>query len=204
MSFLGHCWKAISWFIRHPNCLFMKKQLSHQWEFDFSFKWNKTEKSVQSISTLSPVKLSIEEQQKVIRLAVEIIQQNFHHGELLSSPTAVTDHLQVLLAERKDEVFCMLFLDNRHRIIAFEELFQGTIDGASVHPRVIVRRALELNAAAGIMVHNHPSWVAEPSQADIKITDRVKSALGLVDVRILDHIVVSTEWTVSLAERGLI
>ncbi len=98
----------------------------------------------------------------------------------------------------------MIFLDNRHRIIAFEELFQGTIDGASVHPRVIVRRALELNAAAGIMVHNHPSGVAEPSQADIQITDRVKSALAIVDVRILDHIVVSDEETVSLAERGLL
>jgi DNA repair protein RadC len=102
------------------------------------------------------------------------------------------------------EVFCCLYLDKRHRLIHFEELFRGTIDGASVHPREIVKLALQRNAAAIIIAHNHPSGVAEPSQADEMITQRVKDALGLVDIRLLDHIVVGDGVSVSLAERGLL
>ena len=101
------------------------------------------------------------------------------------------------------EVFACLFLDNRHRVIEYEELFRGTIDGASVHPREVVRRALEHNAAALILAHNHPSGVAEPSDADRSITRRLSEALALVDVRILDHFIVGEGEPLSLAERGL-
>jgi DNA repair protein RadC len=102
------------------------------------------------------------------------------------------------------EIFACLFLDNRHRIIVFEELFRGTIDGASVHPREVVRRALHHNAAAVILSHNHPSGIAEPSQADERITKRLKSALELVDIRLLDHLIIGDGQAVSLARRGLI
>ena len=100
------------------------------------------------------------------------------------------------------EVFAALFLDTRHRVICFEELFSGTIDGASVHPREVVRRALAHNAAAVILSHNHPSGVAEPSDADRRVTERLRDALSLVDVRVLDHIVVGDRETASFAERG--
>ena len=101
-------------------------------------------------------------------------------------------------------MFGSLFLDGRHRIIAVSELFQGTIDGASVYPRVVVQKALELNSAAVVFFHNHPSGVAEPSHADTSLTRRLKEALALIDVRVLDHFVVAAAGSVSLAERGLI
>jgi DNA repair protein RadC len=101
-------------------------------------------------------------------------------------------------------VFACLFLDNRHRLIEYEELFRGTIDGASVHPREVVRRALRANAAAVIFAHNHPSGVAEPSQSDLRITQRLKDALSLVEVRVLDHVIIGDGQGTSLAERGLI
>jgi DNA repair protein RadC len=99
-------------------------------------------------------------------------------------------------------VFACLFLDQRHRVIAFEELFRGSIDGASVHPREVVRRCLAHNAAAVIVAHNHPSGVAEPSQSDHRITERLRDALGLVDIRLLDHIIVGDADCVSFSERG--
>jgi DNA repair protein RadC len=102
------------------------------------------------------------------------------------------------------EVFCCLYLDNRNRVIACEELFRGTIDGASVHPRAVVKRALIHNAAAIILAHNHPSGVAEPSQADELITRRLKQALALVDIRVLDHLIVADAVVESMAERGLL
>ena len=108
------------------------------------------------------------------------------------------------LSERPNEVFVCLFLDTRHRVIAVEELFHGTIDGASVHPRVVVQRALESNSAAVLFFHNHPAGVAEPSQADLRITERLKNSLALVEIRVLDHVVVATEGTVSFAERNLL
>ena len=101
-------------------------------------------------------------------------------------------------------MFVCLFLDNKHRVIALEELFQGTIDGASVHPREVVRRGLECGAGAVILTHNHPSGVAEPSQADLRITQRLADALKLVDIRVLDHVIVATEGSVSFAERAVI
>ena len=106
--------------------------------------------------------------------------------------------------DRKAEVFGCLFLDNQHRVIDVGELFQGTIDGASVHPRVVVQQALALNAAAIVFFHNHPSGVAEPSHADEAITKRLKDALALVDIRVLDHFVVTAGECVSFAERGLL
>jgi len=117
---------------------------------------------------------------------------------------ATRDFLSSELRDLEHEVFCCLYLDKRHRLIQFQKLFRGTIDGASVHPREIVKLALQHNSAAVIIAHNHPSGIAEPSQADEMITQRVKEALGLVDIRLLDHIVIGDGVSVSLAERGLI
>jgi len=124
--------------------------------------------------------------------------------ESFSSPANVSKYLKVLLAGYEHEVFACLFLNNRHHLIAAEELFRGTINGTSVHPREVVKRALTLNAAAVIFAHNHPSGVAEPSMADISLTDRLKAALGMVDIRVLDHFVVTTASSISMAERGMI
>jgi DNA repair protein RadC len=125
-------------------------------------------------------------------------------GEALQSPRDTLDYLQASLRDRPYEVFCCLFLDNRHRVLAFEELFRGTLNGTAVYPREVVKRALALNAAAAILVHNHPSGVAEPSRADELLTERLQEALSLVEVRLLDHIVVGDGETVSFSERGLI
>lgn len=144
------------------------------------------------------------EQADVVRLALELLASRHARGQPLSSPAETRRYLQVALAEHKNEVFAALFLDNRHRVLAFEVLFLGTIDGTAVYPRVVVAKALAHNAAAVIFVHNHPSGVAEPSRADELLTHRLKDALALVDIRVLDHIVVSGETTVSLAERGVI
>jgi DNA repair protein RadC len=122
----------------------------------------------------------------------------------LTSPDAVRDFLHARLRDLPYEVFCCLFLDNRNRLILFKELFRGTIDGTSVHPREVVRQALSHNAAALILAHNHPSGVPEPSHADELITRRLKAALALVDIRVLDHLVVGDGATVSFAERGLL
>lgn len=143
-----------------------------------------------------------------LRAAVELARR--HHlevlraGVALESPRATRIFLNAQLRDRPYEVFCCLFLDNRHRLIAFEELFRGTIDGASVHPREVVRDALARNAAAVILAHNHPSGNAEPSQADELITARLRDALALVDIRVLDHLIVGDGTCISLAERGLL
>jgi DNA repair protein RadC len=122
----------------------------------------------------------------------------------LESPRAVRDYLISLLAFQEREVFVMVSLDNRHRLIASDVLFAGTIDGSSVHPREVVKCALRHNASAVVFSHNHPSGVAEPSQADELITLRLKDALGLVDIRVLDHLIVGAGHAVSFAERGLL
>jgi DNA repair protein RadC len=140
----------------------------------------------------------------VVRLALEVTAQRHRRGAVLGSPRDTAAYLRLALADRPNEVFVGVLLDNRHRVIAVEELFHGTIDGASVHPRVVVQKALANNAAAVIFAHNHPSGVAEPSQSDIRITQHLKSALALVDVRVLDHFVVAAEGDVSLAERALL
>jgi DNA repair protein RadC len=125
-------------------------------------------------------------------------------GPAMNAPQATRQFLTAQLRDRPYEVFCCLHLDNRHRLIHFEEVFRGTIDGASVHPREVVRQALQYNAAAIIFAHNHPSGVAEASQADELITRRLRDALALVDIRVLDHLIVGDNHCLSFAERGLL
>lgn len=133
-----------------------------------------------------------------------------HLGELLSrgatlgSSRDTRDYLRACLRDRTYEVFCALFLDNRHRVLAFEELFRGTLNGTAVYPREVVKHALRHNAAAVIFAHNHPSGVAEPSRADEILTVRLKEALALVDIQVLDHIVVGDGEMASFSERGLL
>ncbi len=142
--------------------------------------------------------------QAVLEMSRRYLQQQLQASDALTSPAETRRYLQARLRHHPHEVFACLFLDNRHRVICFEELFRGTIDGASVYPREVVKRALAHNAAALILAHNHPSGVADPSQADRHITDHLKRALALVDIRVLDHIVVGEGEPVSLAERGWI
>jgi DNA repair protein RadC len=143
-----------------------------------------------------------------LQAVLELVRR--HHlerlvlGPALASPRAAREYLIARLRDRDHEVFCCLFLDSRHRLISFDELFRGTVDGASVHPREVVKQALARNATAVILAHNHPSGVAEPSQADEIITTRLREALGLVDIRVLDHLIVGDCSCVSLAERGLL
>jgi len=125
-------------------------------------------------------------------------------GELIRSPTDTETFLQAKMRHLGHELFCCLYLDNRHRVLRFDEMFRGTIDGTSVYPREVVKEALKINAAAVILAHNHPSGVAEPSQADERITQRLKSALELVDIRLLDHLIIGDGRATSLAARGLI
>jgi DNA repair protein RadC len=139
----------------------------------------------------------------IIGKAKELLAERFSRGQSLANPNDSSNYLISRLAEREHEVFAVLFLD-RHRVISFDEMFTGTIDGASVHPREVVKRALRHNAAAVILAHNHPSGMPEPSRADISLTRRLTEALMLVDVRILDHIVVGGTETASFAERGLL
>jgi DNA repair protein RadC len=137
-----------------------------------------------------------------LELGHRFLCAELERGALLTDPDAAGQYFVQRLRGRPHEVFAVLFLDTRHRAIAFEELFQGTIDGAHVHPREVARRALALNAAAAICGHNHPSGNPEPSGSDRAITARLKEALSLVDVRLLDHIVVGDGTPVSLAARG--
>ena len=122
-------------------------------------------------------------------------------GSVIRSPMDTEDFLKARLAGLEHESFCIIYLDNRHRVIDFDELFRGTVDGTSVYPREVVKESLARNAAAIILAHNHPSGVAEPSQADERITKRLKAALELVDIRVLDHLIVG-ETVTSMAARG--
>ena len=148
---------------------------------------------------LGPAKFS--QLQAVLEMAKRHLYEELQRGDALENPNSTKNYLATQLQSYKHEVFAGLFLDNRHRVIKFEELFTGTIDGASVYPREVVKKAMDYNAAAVIFAHNHPSGVAEPSQADRQITHRLRDALALVDVRVLDHIIVGDE-LVSFAERG--
>jgi len=141
--------------------------------------------------------------QAVLEMARRHLQERLQRGDVFTSPELTSKFLCQKLRDYPFEVFACLFLDNRHRLIAYEELFRGTIDGASVHPREVLRRALLHNAAAVIFAHNHPSGVAEPSESDRAITDKLRQALGLIDIRVLDHFVIGDE-AVSMAERGLL
>ncbi len=137
-------------------------------------------------------------------LARRYFEETLPIGEAIRSPSDTETFLMARLRDRPHEVFCCLYLDNRHRVLLFEELFRGTIDGTSVYPREVVKQALAVNAAAIILAHNHPSGVAEPSQADERITRRVKSALELVDIRLLDHLIIGDGISTSLASRGML
>ena len=142
--------------------------------------------------------------QAVLEMGRRHLFEELERGTALLSPEDTTQFLRARMRDLPHEVFAVLFLDNRHRVIAFEEMFRGTIDGASVHPREVVRRSLQHNAAALILCHNHPSGVAEPSQADRRITARLSDALGLIDVRVLDHLIVGDQECCSMARRGLL
>lgn len=133
-----------------------------------------------------------------------VLAERVIRGDVISDPESVRRYLLSELRDLEHEVFGLLLLDARHQVIRFERLFRGTIDGASVHPREVVRACLACGAAAVILVHNHPSGVAEPSRADVRITARLKSALELVDMRVLDHLIVGEAEVCSLAERGLL
>ncbi len=140
--------------------------------------------------------------QAVLELSRRHLGEILQRGDQLQNPQATRDFLQARMRDLPHEVFACLFLDNRHRVIQYEELFQGTINGASVHPREVVRKTLQHNAAALILAHNHPSGVAEPSEADRHITRRLSEALSLIDVRVLDHIVIGDGECVAFSERG--
>jgi len=139
-----------------------------------------------------------------LEMSKRYLESGIRRGESISDPGVTRQFLQLKLRHYAREVFACLFLDNQHRLISYEEMFYGTIDGASVHPREVVKRALEVNAAAVIFAHNHPSGVSEPSQADRRITERLKSALSLVDIRVLDHLVVGDTEVTSFAELGIL
>jgi DNA repair protein RadC len=142
--------------------------------------------------------------QDVLDRAQALIAQRYRTGApVLSAPNRTREFLRLKLGALDYEVFSVLFLDNRHRLIEYVELFRGTIDGAAVHPREVVKEALARNAAAVIFCHCHPSGQASPSQADEQITRRLKAGLELLDIRVLDHLIVG-ETTVSMAELGLL
>ena len=150
--------------------------------------------------------IAISNEDAIIESAINILESRISYSSAsppLTNPQASKDYVKLQLATFEHEVFACLFMDNRNRVITFEKLFRGTIDGASVYPREVVKACLSHNAAAVIFAHNHPSGVAEPSQADIRITERLKKALALVDIRVLDHLIVGDE-VISFAERGLL
>lgn len=140
----------------------------------------------------------------VLELSRRYLQEMLVRGNPIESPEVTEQYLKSVLRDHPHEVFACLFLDTRHRVIAFEELFHGTIDGATVYPRVVAEKALRHGAAALIAAHNHPSGVSEPSLADQAITRRLKDALALLDIRLLDHFVIGDGRPVSMAARGMI
>ena len=141
---------------------------------------------------------------EVLSAAQRLLLQKLHDGPLLTSPDAVRDFLRVKLGKLEHEVFAVLMLDAQHRLIEYVELFRGTVAQTSVYPREVVKEALARNAAALIFAHNHPSGLAEPSRADELLTQTLKSALALVDVRVLDHFIVAGSGILSFSERGLV
>ena len=140
----------------------------------------------------------------VMEVARRALAQQMADAPVFDSPQRVKDYLGLQLAGRTQEVFAVLFLDGQHRMLRLEEMFQGTLMQTSVYPREVLKRALALNAGAVVLAHNHPSGVAEPSRADAYLTQTLKTALKMIDVQVLDHIVVGQGQTVSMAERGLL
>ena len=141
----------------------------------------------------------------IIRQAIALLEQRvFKAGPLLDQPQAVKDYLRLKLVAEPNEVFAIVFMNSQHRVLAYEPMFKGTLDSTAVYPRVVVQRALELNAGAVIFSHQHPSGCTEPSSSDRALTDRLKAALALIDVRVLDHIIVGQGAPYSFAESGLL
>lgn len=151
---------------------------------------------------LGPAKYS--QLQAVLEMGRRHLAETLHRDSALESPQAVRDYLKAQLRHEPHELFACLFLDTRHRVLAFEVLFHGTVDGASVYPRAIVKRALAHNASALILAHNHPSGLCEPSQADVQLTEHLKKALALIDIRVLDHFIVGEGEPLSMLEQGWI
>ena len=158
--------------------------------------------ALKSIKGLGPAKRA--EIVAVLELARRALAEELKEKTVFSTPQAIRDYLQLQLGSRPYEVFAVLFLDAQHRLIALEELFRGTLAQTSVYPREVVVRALAINAASVVLAHNHPSGSAQPSRADEAITRTLKAALGLIDVQVLDHFVVTTSQATSLAEMGLL
>ena len=159
-------------------------------------------RDLEQVKGLGPAKRA--EISAIVELARRSLAQELLARPVFEAPAAVKDYLRLQLGSRAHEVFAVLFLDAQHRLLALEELFRGTLTQTSVYPREVVKRALELQAAAVILAHNHPSGVAEPSRADEVLTQTLRSALALVDVRVLDHFVVTPVAVSSFAERGLL
>jgi DNA repair protein RadC len=156
----------------------------------------------QSIKGLGPAKTA--QLAAVMEVARRCLKEDLRSGSALTSPGAVREYLRLAIAGREHEVFVCLWLDAQHRVISFDELFRGTLTQTSVYPREIVKAGLKANAAAVIFAHNHPSGVAQPSQADELLTRNLKEALGLVEIKVLDHFVVAGSQALSFAERGLL
>ncbi len=150
-----------------------------------------------------PPKVQAEDDNAVIQRAMQILLKGLKEREVFSMPTAVKQYLQLRFSPLDHEVFSVMFLTAHHHLIECVDMFRGTLTQTSVYPREVVKEALRLNAAAVVFCHNHPSGSAEPSRADEALTQTLKSALALVDVRVVDHIVVCRDWACSMAERGL-
>lgn len=142
--------------------------------------------------------------QAVLEMSRRALKEEMHAGDALNSPRAVREYLQLLLRGREQEIFMVIFLDAQHRVLAAEELFQGTLTQTSVYPREVVKRALFHNAAAVILAHNHPSGIADASQSDRMLTDALKQALALLEIRVLDHFIVAGSGYFSFAEHGMV
>jgi len=145
-----------------------------------------------------------EYEQEAINVALDAIRQTLTNGDVMNSPADVESYLKLKLAGEPEEWFAVMFLTNQHHLISFEKLFRGTINASQVHIRVIARKALELNAAALVLAHNHPSGVTEPSRSDERITSEIQKAMQVFDVKILDHFIVSPDECCSFAQRGLL
>lgn len=145
-----------------------------------------------------------EYEQEAINVALDAIRQTLTNGDVMDSPTDVENYLKLKLAGEPEEWFAVMFLTNQHHLISFQKLFRGTLNASQVHIRVIARKALELNAAALVLAHNHPSGIAEPSRSDERITSEIQKAMQVFDVKILDHFIVSPTECCSFAQRGLL
>lgn len=152
----------------------------------------------------APAAYVVEDEDAVIEKALSFLRRRMVQREVFASPSAVKDFLQLSIARKEHEVFCVMFLDSQNRMIQFEEMFRGTLTQTSVYPREVVKRALDLHASAVILCHNHPSGSVQPSRADETLTTTLKQALALVDVRALDHVIVAPGASLSMAEKGLI